>query len=108
MKRKFIFKLKERYDRVRAFYETNEIEVESPAFHESSNLLISGRYQAGVNGKRTAFATIIVRHKHSSRSRRKELKKHFKGNNAGQRARAWLNLMLNNAPDYVDKMGVER
>lgn len=100
MKKRFIFHIKERYDRVRAFYTTNEIEVKTPAFHKSSNLLISGSYQAGVNGKRTAFAIFRTRNKNIP-DRIKTLKKHFQGNNSGQRARAWLNLMLNNAPDYI-------
>ena len=92
-----------RYDRTCAFFDTDEIEMTTPAFHESSNLLLFGKYQAGVNGKRTAFATFTMRHKNNP-GRYHILKKHFKGNNSGQRARAWLNMMLNNSPDYIGTM----
>lgn len=102
MKKKFKFEVSSKIDRSCIFYKTDEIEMETPAFHESSNLLASGKYQYGVNGKDTAFATLTIKHKNHL-GVRKSLRKHFKGTNAGQRARAWLNMMLNNLPDYIDK-----
>lgn len=101
MKYKFKFKTEGNTGRVRIFYKAKEVEVTTPAFHEASNLLVSGHYQAGVNGKRTAFAVIFIKHKNIS-DVKKSLKKHFTGNNSGQRARAWMNLILNNCPDYID------
>jgi len=82
---KFEFKEVAKHSRNYIVYETNEIERPTPAFHETSYPILKGKYVNGVNGKNTAFATLTVTF---SSAFGFEMKKHFVGNNAGQRARA--------------------
>jgi hypothetical protein len=74
----------------RIFYITDEITVKTPAF--CTDIVVKGKYNLGVNGPGTAYATFIFRGV--------ELSKHFNERTAGRKARAWLDLMLNNCPDY--------
>ena len=85
--KKFKFKMIHRYSNNYIVYETDEIEVSTPAFHETSYPILSGKYTYGVNGKNTAFATLFVKFPLTSGF---VLRKHFRGNNAGQLARVDL------------------
>ena len=65
-----------------------------------------GTYHAAANGPNTAYADFHVEIRWLSNKDQWfgfALKRHFKGNNCGQRARAWLNYLLNNYPYYVSK-----
>ncbi|MCD6469095.1 MAG: hypothetical protein J7L32_07320 [Thermoplasmata archaeon] len=97
---RFEFRRVAKYSGNYIIYETNEIKRPTPAFHKTSYPVLKGKYTSGINGKNTAFATLIVSFPVPSGF---EISKHFKGKNAGQRARAWLNRMLEDFPDYCHK-----
>lgn len=101
-KKKFVFEKDIDYgDRGPIFYKTDEIKIDTLAFHQSSLPYIQGKYELRVNGPKTAYATLNIVHKHYSNYEFGfSLTKHFEGSHAGQKARAWLNNMSNNCPDY--------
>ena len=86
------------------FYKTDEIKMGTPAFHYSNLPYLQGKYELRVNGVGTAYATITIMFKHSYPHHGFSLSKHFDNSHAGQKARAWLNNMLNNCPDYHFEM----
>lgn len=102
MRREFIFKVKEDYGyNGPIFYVTNEVQNPPP---DLNKVAMWGTYESRVNGPNTAYATFYYEIRWPMDPDQWfgfTLNKHFVGDNAGQKARRWLNYLLENSPDYV-------
>jgi len=77
-------------------------------FYEGVKFSFTAEYSSGTNGPHTAFANISFINTFFTKSKFGfTLKKHFRGYNAWKKARAWCNYMLNNMPNYVERIEKE-
>ena len=89
------------------FYKTNEIHLEGYSEPKNNKVFVWAKYTMRVNGPKTAYAIFYRQIRWPTNPDQWlgfNLSKHFDGNNAGLKARRWINWLLNNCPMYVGKI----
>jgi len=98
---KFTWKIKTDYGRYGPInYESNKIQILE--YHKKQ--FVKASISSRVNGPCTAFAGVKFSVEWTSNLIWGfELKRHFKGKQAGNKARGWCNYLLNNPPYYSNE-----
>ena len=83
------------------FYNTNEIKIDIIGFSKESELYIKGSYKISIPHHAYAMFYLISRF-FTNYEHGYHISKNFLGNNVGNQARAWLNRMIQDCPNYVN------
>lgn len=104
---RFLFEVDKHYGkRGPIFYKSQEVPLRLYGFSEHSKIFVWAKYQMRVNGPKTSYGEFYFQVRWPSDPTQWfgwNITKHFNGNNAGLKARGWLNYLLNNCPCYVTK-----